>query len=213
MGKRKSATAKKKQAKSASKALSKCSKGKIGKSGKDFAMQVEKTPINHKVKKFTEEQKEFDRLQSSLVEREMTIDWKRNKRSTRQTRRNKGKPTTPARKSLNLTTTPASFAVTDAEKTTAQLVQEVATKVQNLEGIGQARRMNSLRGALSQPETPPAWSPEEDTLTNNPWAILDDVSSPTAGLPTTTPNCTPTSNFFQFAPASFSLGINVDPDL
>lgn len=213
MGKRKSTTAKKKQAKSATKVLSKSTSGKIGKSGKGFTVQAVGTEAAPKVKKVDDEQKEFDRLQSSLVERERTIEWKRNKGSTRQSRKNKGNSTTLGRKSLDLTATPATFAVSDSEKTTAQLVQEVASKVQQLEGIGETRMMNLLGSAQVRPETPPAWSPDEAIETSNPWAVLDDETSPTARLPTTTPNCTPTSNFFQFAPASFSLGINVDPDL
>jgi hypothetical protein len=213
MGKRKSTTAKKKQAKSATKVLSKSTNGKIGNAGKGFTLQAVKTANNPKAKKIDDEQKEFDRLQASLVEREMTVEWKRNKKSTRQSRRSKGKPTTSAKKLLDLTAQPATFAVKDSEKTTSQLVQEVVSKVQKLEGIGETRTMNSLGSAFLRPETPPAWSPEEVVQTSNPWAVLDDESSPPDRLPTTTPNCTPTSNFFQFAPASFSLGINVDPDL
>ena len=153
MGKRKSKTAKQKQKKAAKKlaksfakklGVSVNSKAKKNASGivvgvVDKNAKVQQRHNRNKSKKVplasnspvkSEDFKEFEREQASMREREIAVDWKCNFNSGGR-RGKKGRKTSPA-----IAFQPASFAVSDAEKSTGKLMEEAANQVQHLGGIG-----------------------------------------------------------------------------
>ena len=223
MGKRKSKTSKQKQAKSA-KRLAKVFSKKLGISDEDkMALSSSSKPrpkkasrtadkmkfasaskaqikrLQRKKKALTSpEEEEFRRQQASLVERELSIEWKRNR-----PKKTNNKKTAP------MDFAPASFAATDAEKPTQRLVEEAAAQVHTMQGIGTANFIPLAGSSLqAMAAAGQSWSAEgEIPKTSNPWAVLNDEEEESARPPTMAPAS------FQFAPASFSLGDNVDPDL
>lgn len=125
--------------------------------------------------------RDFVRQQASLREREMRIEWKRNT-----TKRNRS-----ATAATKIHLTPASFAATDAEKPTDQLIGETTQKVSNWNGLEQQQQSAQQHRAtptkqlpsFSTPFSTPLaqsspWTAEEDdgvaNNSNNPWAVLAD---------------------------------------
>ena len=117
-------------------------------------------------------------------------------------------------KHTTLNLTPATFVVDDTEKSTQRLVQEATSKVQSLEGIGEKNMTSSLlqESTMFQPlqsSVAAAWTQASSLLeSNNPYAVLHQADSDEEKEK-------PLSNpvLFQFAPPSFTVAQDVDPDL
>jgi len=249
MGKKKSKTGKQKQVKTARK-LSKIFAKKLGVSeGKPEAMVLDKnnsfasstTAIKKKKARRADkntkaagaaggkatataasargkaEREDFDRQQASMFERERFMEWKRNGGK-------KGNQATTTSAAV-LQLQPATFLATDADKSTAQLLNEAAHQVSGLTGIGAVATV----GMDLQPQQQPGmsslaaaagvagmsrWAAEaedaaeqEKQRQKNPWAVLDtghdsDTEQHTGLMQQQQKPA------FQFAAPSFSFGVN-----
>jgi hypothetical protein len=116
-------------------------------------------------------------------------------------------------KHTTLNLTPATFVVDDTEKSTQRLVQEATSKVQSLEGIGEKNMTSSLlqESTMFQPlqsSAAAAWTDVSPLESNNPYAVLhqadsDEEEEKSQSNPV----------LFQFAPPSFTVAQDDDPDL
>lgn len=245
MGKKKSKTSKQKQAKTARK-LSKVFAKKLGVSeGKPEAMVVDskkkhnnskrlmKKPRRARKEKLTAgvpsktkgpvnpEQKEFDRQQASMFERERMVEWKRNSGPKKS---NTGAVIPTSAVQLQ----PATFLATDADKSTAQLLHETVQKVSGLEGIGSSFSSSGMVTSMQPGQSSLAaavaasggsrWTdtaaPEQQpAVQNNPWAVLDtgDDDNENGQHAHHNHRQQPAPPSFQFAPPSFSFGNTTTP--
>jgi hypothetical protein len=159
----------------------------------------------------SDERRDFERAHASLHEREQRAG-----RLSRPTHHPPhGRPRRhanrrPSSRTPTLQFAPPTFAVHDNDKTTSRLVQETMHRVQQLDGIGQpnvAHPQASAWATLSETEF--TATRNRRPATHNPWAVLgtEDDEPDCAGAPT------PTPPLFSFAPASFAVTEDVDPDL
>jgi hypothetical protein len=186
-------------------------------SRKKKAINQEQQELSRKNRPVNQEQQDFNRQQASMLERQHAMQWKRNITKT------KG-----VFQPLQLA--PASFAATDADKSTEQLVYETAQKVQVLGGIGYTGFPNPQQGGqsslaaaagVSSLWADPALNKADaaHVSTTNPWAVFGDDGDSDAG----DSHLQQQSQLrpFSFAPPSFSFGnpttsamsSDMDPDL
>ena len=168
-------------------------KGGTSKSAKLLRSLQRRQEKKQTVARRSAEDQEFARQQASLMERERVIDWKRNQRKTTNSK---------------MEMQPASFAATDQEKSTKQLLDETVETVAGWGGVQSTTTQRVLVASL------PRWSSEahhgESAESNNPWAVLDDDEEDKE-VPTQPP-----APALVFAPASFSMApssAEIDPDL
>mmetsp|Transcript_22341 Transcript_22341/g.46575 ORF Transcript_22341/g.46575 Transcript_22341/m.46575 type:complete len:259 (-) Transcript_22341:143-919(-) len=188
MGRKRSKTQKKKQAKATNK-LAKVFAKKLGVGDVDTQMKIDSTstgvaPASSSKKKKPQSQKllaklaretqqtaaagaaqegvhvrDFVRQQASLREREMRIEWKRN--ITRAGRSRKAQAA-PKKQQAAFQFTPASFAATDAEKPVEQLIGETTQRVNNWNGLSSEtprKQLPHFSTPFSTPQSKPVAAP------------------------------------------------------
>lgn len=227
MGKKRSKTSKQKQARASktfggvsikkggtqkqSPLVLEASKSRIAKSHgkKSIKFSYIKAPLP--IQKKNEEQADFDRQLESMEERQ----WCKNRKI--QKKKNKS----------ILTLTPATLLVSNAEKSTMQLIEEATTGVQALQDIGkeQTPQTTSNRLQVLAAQQRAAWTREaalEEEKSQNAFAVLqqhdsDDDHGWGDDHDTNTRQKAPP--LFQLAPPSFGVPVvqddddDVDPDL
>lgn len=205
---------------------------------KRFTTKVSGPSSRKNGSKIDDEDNEFRKQQASLMEREMVVEWRRvgrcGKAGMMSSSTEAKEPITGAAASSLAFIAPASFQLPNTAKSTQQLLQEVSNGVETL-GVSAPPPKDpfshgSLLSALPRVDTITNHSnnnnywtipnDQERRKNNNPWAVLDDQEDEDAaaaklGIHDGKNMTMPSSkmNPFQFAPASFALGVDVDPDL